>query len=117
MGDSKGGARAQSNSRAAGSSKAETVRSILEVSFCKIASWDRAFARANHTGASTGLPAAKERWFWPKAMREPEVPVALDGLRDPHTQHYAEWLISVPKVAQPGWHSALPTLINFVRCS
>lgn len=106
-GDSKTGARAQSNSRATGSSKAETARSILEVSFCKTSSWDRAFARANHTGESTGLSAAKEMQLWPKMMRELEIPVALHRPQGPHAQPCAKQIISAPKVAQRGQHTVL----------
>ena len=106
-GASKGGARAQSNSWAAGGSKAETARSILEVSFCKTVAWDRAFARANSTGESTDLPAAKEMQLWPKVMREPEIPVALHGQQEPHTQRYAEQLISALKK----WQSLASTVL------
>lgn len=96
--DSKEGERAQSNSWKTGSSKAESARVILKVSFYKIVSWDRAFKRANSTGQSN-LPAAKEMQHWPKVMTEPEIQVDLHGQQETHTQHYAEDLISVHKVA------------------
>lgn len=105
-GVSKGGAGPQSNSWATGSLKAKTARSILEVNFCKTASWNRAFERSNSTGESTDLPAAKETQLWPKVMRKPEIPVALHGQQKPHTQGYAEQLVSARK-----WHSLASTVL------
>ncbi|KAI1237500.1 hypothetical protein IHE44_0013577 [Lamprotornis superbus] len=61
--DSKGGVTAQHNSS---NWQIKVCQFHPEVNFWKTDSWDRAFSRANSTGESTDLPAAKEMQLWPK---------------------------------------------------